>query len=931
MSFTKAGQWGPDTLDRAGTGTPLPNTSVRVLNTDLTLATLYTDDTKATQASNPTTTDSLGNLTFFAAPGNYKLVAEVNGMDQAALDVEVQPDRDDLVHTAGAQTVAGVKTFTSAPVFPDDSITEAAIIGLPIFVNLNALGAQCNGRTMRAAATTSAGSAVVNVTGGSFTSEDVGKLVEIRGGGAQGGNHPFFSTIASVGGPTQITLAAAVTTSASGVDLTYGTDDTDVWNEALALITDSGAYERGIRIIWDGMSCVSDQLTLPRDPNGSVRYPGGYRGVSFIGNGRRRSMLRAFNVAAPVIIWADSDMSGSNEAQYARAEFSHCSIVNVASKGTCMKWVSTDIDTDRLYLVVDHVDLEYNGNFTDSAQIYCVDVLGLHYSQFNDVNIKGGSPGSGGKAAGWAGKFENCSELTFVNVRMASGTAGRGFHFVGGGGFSFIRCRLDGGSRQAPTNATSVAGTSITNGATALTAASGFSSGMVGRKIYVPGAGSGGAHLDTYVAAFVGAGEVTLGNAASATVAGQTALLSGNTVGSCSATGTSLTTTTGLFTSDYVGRLVRIPNAGANDADGNPTTQIALISAFVDSNTLTLDHSVGQASAGVRVTIGAVGPSFLFDRVHLVTMIGLQGEGANDGPFLWLRDCYDFDIIDPAIPINSNISLNFYMVYFENSKGIKWHRGFFSDTANRGGGFTAVYVDPNSNWIELDDVFAPRDTGAATSGIATRNISNKSTGKNVRITALEGASGVSSPPTKRVVVSDHIYARGDAQFIVKASDYVTIPHGARTTLAVMQDRLYFLPLWVARTITTTKIGAEVTTGAASSTCRLGVYRSDPYTGQPSSLLDEADNTIDGNSATAQEVDLAQTLDPGLWWLAVVAQGGTPTLRATAEPGYSLGSTGLGGAASIVGPIQAAVSAALPSPAALTSSVGTAPLVWIKVA
>lgn len=130
MSFTRAGQWGPHTIDRAGSGIPLAATPVRIKNPDLTLATLYTDDTKGTQASNPTTTDALGNLTIFADPGVYKLVAVVNGVEQSPLDIEVQPDPNDLVHTAGAQTVAGVKTFSDDPVFNDDAIPEAKVDGL---------------------------------------------------------------------------------------------------------------------------------------------------------------------------------------------------------------------------------------------------------------------------------------------------------------------------------------------------------------------------------------------------------------------------------------------------------------------------------------------------------------------------------------------------------------------------------------------------------------------------------------------------------------------------------------------------------------------------------------------------------------------------------------------------------------------------------
>lgn len=167
--------------------------------------------------------------------------------------------------------------------------------------------------------------------------------------------------------------------------------------------------------------------------------------------------------------------------------------------------------------------------------------------------------------------------------------------------------------------------------------------------------------------------------------------------------------------------------------------------------------------------------------------------------------------------------------------------------------------------------------------------------------------------------------------VAKSSNYLTIPHATRTTLATTQSRLYLMPLWLPRPLTTTKIGAEVTTGAGSTTCRLGVYRADVATGVPTTLLAEAGSTIDGNSATVQEVDFAQTLTTGLWWLAIVPQGGTPTLRSTSAPAYAIYSTVAGGTAAISALIQSGVTSALPATFGATSAVGTHPLVWIKEA
>jgi hypothetical protein len=56
------------------------------------LATLYTDDTKATTTTNPVSVDARGNLTFFAEPGLYYIKAVVNGNAQALLAVEAPGD-----------------------------------------------------------------------------------------------------------------------------------------------------------------------------------------------------------------------------------------------------------------------------------------------------------------------------------------------------------------------------------------------------------------------------------------------------------------------------------------------------------------------------------------------------------------------------------------------------------------------------------------------------------------------------------------------------------------------------------------------------------------------------------------------------------------------------------------------------------------------
>jgi hypothetical protein len=136
VSFTHAGLYGPDQFIDS-TGKPLPNLAVTVYLTGTqTLTTLYTDRTQVTQAVNPTSTDINGNLSFYAAPGRYDIVA--NGLTFA---VEVQPDPGDqasalisdpigdttgvALDTSPTNAIKGSGTITELE-FPANTVAEAS-------------------------------------------------------------------------------------------------------------------------------------------------------------------------------------------------------------------------------------------------------------------------------------------------------------------------------------------------------------------------------------------------------------------------------------------------------------------------------------------------------------------------------------------------------------------------------------------------------------------------------------------------------------------------------------------------------------------------------------------------------------------------------------------------------------------------------------
>ena len=118
MPFAHAGLWGPDNLDD-GNGTPLrllPYT-VKVADTD-TLAGLWADRDRATALPNPGTTTAQGNISFFADPGYYDLVA-----GDAELRIMVPLDPADAVSGTGG-AVSGFASLVEDNTFHGEQRLE---------------------------------------------------------------------------------------------------------------------------------------------------------------------------------------------------------------------------------------------------------------------------------------------------------------------------------------------------------------------------------------------------------------------------------------------------------------------------------------------------------------------------------------------------------------------------------------------------------------------------------------------------------------------------------------------------------------------------------------------------------------------------------------------------------------------------------------
>ncbi|WP_349864127.1 hypothetical protein [Leifsonia sp. WHRI 6310E] len=101
------------------------------------------------------------------------------------------------------------------------------------------------------------------------------------------------------------------------------------------------------------------------------------------------------------------------------------------------------------------------------------------------------------------------------------------------------------------------------------------------------------------------------------------------------------------------------------------------------------------------------------------------------------------------------------------------------------------------------------------------------------------------------------------------------------TLATIADGTCMaIPIWTSSAATFNRIAVEVTTAVAAANLRMGIYLNDPARDAPGALLAEA-GTISAATVGVKELTISQSLEAGLHWLAVVAQGGAPNMRVLA--------------------------------------------------
>jgi hypothetical protein len=160
---------------------------------------------------------------------------------------------------------------------------------------------------------------------------------------------------------------------------------------------------------------------------------------------------------------------------------------------------------------------------------------------------------------------------------------------------------------------------------------------------------------------------------------------------------------------------------------------------------------------------------------------------------------------------------------------------------------------------------------------------------------------------------------------------------AVTTLAMTASREYAVPFEVTSEVTINELDVEVTTAVAATTVRLGIRNHDPATGEPvngAPLLDAG--TVSSATTGVKALAISSlNLKPGWYWYTCTAQGGAPTVRASAPWAVLWPAPTKGASAAalsqfnILGYYQDGVTGALPSTWASTPNAFGAPRMLVK--
>lgn len=250
------------------------------------------------------------------------------------------------------------------------------------------------------------------------------------------------------------------------------------------------------------------------------------------------------------------------------------------------------------------------------------------------------------------------------------------------------------------------------------------------------------------------------------------------------------------------------------------------------------------------------------------------------------------------------------------------------DPTASGGAVDSVNGDTGTVVLNAADVGAP-----ALSTLTTKGDTWVATGSGTVARLGVGSDG-QVPIANANETTGTAWAFPASTHLFNSGAYTANAPYVSSTLALTNDRLYLCkPFIIRKRRTFSRIAVNHISGTSSTgSIRIGLYVPTDADGLPTTLLTEYGTVSATSAAAVKPVTTTFTLEPGIYFPAVVGQftGTAPTLAAVGngtppiypDP-YTIG-------AGNTMPIQASVSGAMPSTLTISSSVNTSPVVYLYV-